>query len=100
MTGGDEWAAVALRLSKDLEAANAAYETLCEAVVPGMRNGSAAAMSMSAGLLHKRVADAEKATAERIASWLESHVSDGRDAEHSYTIDSVAKRIREGEWKR
>lgn len=54
------------------DAANAAYEMVCEAIMPGMRNGSAAAMSMSAKLLHRR--------AEKLRAALRSVAIDDRPA--------------------
>lgn len=101
VSGDPEADNAALRV--ELAAANAAYQMVCEAILPGMRNNSAAAMSIAAKLLHKRAEDAEKKTAERIAAWLDIEAEKARViANHGSAVglESVASRIREGEWKR
>lgn len=109
-------------VKRSLAAANAAYEMVCEAIVPGMRNGGAAAMSLGAKLLHRRVEQAEsalnsaqymldksaesacRATAERIAAWLKGLKNDENKHVPLFDVETVAddfaRRIREDEWKR
>jgi len=104
----EHWAGEAIRLSKELaeterslDAANAAYEMVCEAIMPGTRNGSAAAMSISAKLLHRRADDSERKTAERIAAWLDAD-ADECDTEAAIWVQIVrdyTRKIRKGEWK-